>query len=650
MLFSTDKLGVVRKIRFAVLEKKRLQLLAAHDSRAPKDDELFGFVTAYRDLLEVTSPPATRVKFGLFELYEALGDPIAALAVAAEIAETASASNIRRAASYASRVVTRLGKKEHTRRYKGDKAAKTEVLLLCDRIVAKAPDGFEKERLRLFLQISRKQFQRAVETAGALGRMKKSGVTDFIRLVDQLVERTDLDRLLPTIARELTATRPAIEAAGKRNFLLGLRTRFRDDPDVLAALDLAPLDAGSVTAELAGMDRRAIETFVSRREILIGGGDSAEAIKMAGLAEYRRRLGGVTIGAAQPEQKYLVLMSNALKFWDDAGFRTEVLADIERLIGRRRDENASMTLGSVHLLRGDLGKAEKLFEDVARRSKVIAKSGASSFVADMERYNVSDALATVDVDFGSTTKAESAFVACADVRYFRRYGPSYLASLRETGSRTRAHLHVAGAPDDAWAAIREIGAGADNVSFSVESPPLALPAYYASMRFLRAPVLLDHVAGRVVLTDIDVQFRANPDGFAGNPAFADADIGLRMYDKIRVVREASRTHRTVCRYPRTYGWNQINAACVVLIGSERGRRAAAMASRDMAQHLQRVVDRGINAWWVDQNALFYTYRRLAADGVTRFANIEDLGMPYGSFDYSDAYVLGGQSPLFTHEG
>ena len=122
---------------------------------------------------------------------------------------------------------------------------------------------------------------------------------------------------------------------------------------------------------------------------------------------------------------------------------------------------------------------------------------------------------------------------------------------------------------------------------------------------------------------------------------------MRLYDTVRIVREVNGTKRELYRFPKIDPWKQVNAACLMLRNTEGGMKAARMIAEDMAAYLARSFQSRRQSWWIDQNSLFYTYKRLSAVPGIRLLNIEDVGMPFGSFDYSDVRVAGGASPVMT---
>ncbi len=188
-------------------------------------------------------------------------------------------------------------------------------------------------------------------------------------------------------------------------------------------------------------------------------------------------------------------------------------------------------------------------------------------------------------------------------------------------------------------------AESQSVSFSFETAPYAIPAYYASMRFLKLPFFLDQVADEVVVTDIDVAFRSDPMSLFSSLEASEADLALRIYDRFRVVRETRPGGREIMRYPRIFPWAQINAACLAVRNTRYGHRAARQISEDMARHFAAVMASGRKAWWVDQNALFVSYQHMKTWSGLKILNVEEVGMPFGAFDYSQVRTLGSPAPF-----
>lgn len=99
--------------------------------------------------------------------------------------------------------------------------------------------------------------------------------------------------------------------------------------------------------------------------------------------------------------------------------------------------------------------------------------------------------------------------AACDARYFRLFAPGFVRSAAAAGAAGTLHLHVI-APDaetHALAALLATEAPALAVNLSTEPAGRHRSgAYYASSRFLIAPVLLQRYGGRLILADLDVEF------------------------------------------------------------------------------------------------------------------------------------------------
>jgi hypothetical protein len=86
---------------------------------------------------------------------------------------------------------------------------------------------------------------------------------------------------------------------------------------------------------------------------------------------------------------------------------------------------------------------------------------------------------------------------------------------------------------------------------------------------------------------------------------------------------------------------------VGVFGTEYGEKAAGLLSLHMAQHLTQAFKKQSKVWWIDQNSLLHTYRAVQADGGFKIGNIEEVGLPYGGFDYGEVRAYGGPSPIFS---
>ena len=91
----------------------------------------------------------------------------------------------------------------------------------------------------------------------------------------------------------------------------------------------------------------------------------------------------------------------------------------------------------------------------------------------------------------------------------------------------------------------------------------------------------------------------------------------------------------------------VPAACVALFATPQGRVAADQIARDMRRHLGRALAQRTSAWWIDQNSLLRSFLDLRQRPGIRLGNVEDAGLPFGSFSYRDSQAFPGGHPLLA---
>ncbi|MBH0238244.1 hypothetical protein [Methylobrevis albus] len=622
-----------RLARMAVLQQV---VLLRHSKRNPRTAAVARLRADYAALLG-----RRRDRFGLIHLaaaeFAAATDdgPLALARLAA------AAGRGRIAALLAAYAALALAGRRGARLERGDGTAADRL----DGIGAACPARGLRDRLRFHAALIRRDTGTALVIAGENARRGRDAMAEFLSVAETVLARADWRQHGDAAAHAALAARPALVARANRVALLDFRFRFAHAADRLALFGLQPVDEAEFRVFTASAGYFELGDFLRRKELFLAAVPEAEAMKQLALAAFARRLARVPRISNLRVATWLARLSQTRSFWDDADFRAAQLARAERLAFVPVGGNRRYVTATVAFLRGDLAGAARRLARSGRwqlRAKAFRDAGATFHVA------LPDGAVTTRFDTpmrlaGPAIRAPAALVCCADAGYFRRYAAAYLASLRRHGSTMRVHFHIAATRPGIEEEARTLAESDGNVGLSFETPPLTLPAYYASMRFLRGPEFLGVVADTVILTDIDVRFRAAPEALAA--AFADADLGLRMYDRVRIVRASQGEKRPIMRYPRLHPWAQINAACVVLRATPAGITAAERIARDIAQHLDHAIEAGNRAWWIDQNALFYSYRRIAA-GPCRIGNVEDAALPFGSFDYGEVEALGARSPVF----
>lgn len=506
--------------------------------------------------------------------------------------------------------------------------------------VARRGSPLLAKRVRTYRRIAAKQLMSALRLAIRRTEEDADAFDDIVLIVGRLLARRRSEAAIDRM-NDMLATLDLHEKPELRSAIY----RFQLDARVQAASRStdAPPTAEEVATFLEENGHDGARALAESKEMFTLAFDGCEPIKdliVDGFHAYCREL------PTRAGAKHLLdIASRTQRFWQDPAFRDPLLEEIASMIEQEQTGAADFIRGIVTFLQGGADIAEGHFASATDKSVVLAKTGASSVFADLTQED-EVALLDVDTDFSRVKRTGYAFVCCADLRYFERYAAKYLKSAREKGATIRLHFHIA-APThhQAYRAFKKVMSGERNVSFSSEVPIFSIPTYYASMRFLRAPDFLAHVADRVVLTDIDVVFRGNANRFIKSPLFTDADLGLRIYDRVRKVSSYGRGSDKIFRYPRLLPWAQVNAAAVLLVATPSGLRAAEQVSRDMRRHLGRALKDRSSAWWIDQNSLLATLLTLRAEDGVRIVNLEDAGLPYGSFDYSGGETMPGNHPI-----
>lgn len=222
-------------------------------------------------------------------------------------------------------------------------------------------------------------------------------------------------------------------------------------------------------------------------------------------------------------------------------------------------------------------------------------------------------------------------VTCCDAKYFARYAATYSESVRRTGSDSRIHFHIVNPTDDSINRFSKLQKKFGGLSLSAETVEVEKTAYFACVRFLRAPSFLRLLESDILMTDIDVTYPRDPQLFLTDPRVLEADAVMRLYDKVRVSMTAHGGD-LVYRYPRILPWSHVNAACLVLRNTPNGIAFAEVVRAEMARHFTELMKHAGSGWWADQNALLAAYRTIRRDWPQiSIANVEDIGMPFGAF-------------------
>jgi hypothetical protein len=114
--------------------------------------------------------------------------------------------------------------------------------------------------------------------------------------------------------------------------------------------------------------------------------------------------------------------------------------------------------------------------------------------------------------------------AACDARYFALFAPGFVAGAARHLQDMTVHLHVIGADAAVATLFADLASSAPDLALNLSTEaagPYRSGAYYASSRFLIGPALQARYGGRLVLTDIDVEFLAPLDDLLAAVAGCD---------------------------------------------------------------------------------------------------------------------------------
>ncbi|MDO7833938.1 hypothetical protein Q4610_02665 [Sphingobium sp. HBC34] len=493
-------------------------------------------------------------------------------------------------------------------------------------------------------RLTMKKEMEALKLAAGLIKREPDYLEEAIDIVRRVYRRPYRPKIAAQVDHILASLQdsPVGEVLADHIFARKLEAQVRAAR--IQAID-AVEDGPSLTEVWDFLDQRGAagaRALVRLKDLFLSVFPDDEEIKLAIVEEYARF--AVASQLTDVAKRMLECAAQTRKFWQDDGFRADILEKMRLSCTDESIGENCFLLGIDHFLSGS-DKFVGYFSKSATLVNQLSLSGASSLFDNLDETD-EHGLARIETSFRDVNRVALAYVCCADLGYFGRYAKAYAASARAAGGKVRLHFHIA-APtwDEAAAAVATELSGFDDISFSWERPAFALPAYYASMRFLRAEDFLRHVAKQIILTDIDVTFTKSPDEFLNRLSDTDCDVAFRIYDRVRTVRQAAKPWGLIYRYPRLLPWSIVNAACLYL--SDRNQSIVArQVAQDMRRYLGRAIRTKESAWWVDQNSLYTTLQTVQGIDDVRIANIEDHGLPFGSFDYADSTAFVGTHPNF----
>jgi hypothetical protein len=219
---------------------------------------------------------------------------------------------------------------------------------------------------------------------------------------------------------------------------------------------------------------------------------------------------------------------------------------------------------------------------------------------------------SADISFENVAAQPGPVVAvvAADHAYLMRHGNSFFQSVQAHGAGITTHLHLVNPEPEDYAFISDgLRSGKWpplNLSTEVYDGPDAR-AYYASVRFLRTPVLLELYKRPLLISDIDTIYQEPILPLL--PLITSFDVGLFFKNN---------RHRY-----RAHPWQTIRAGIVMCAPTEAGR----LFCKAVALLTMRTFDKfkGKDIWFIDQNMLYHAWLLSRMDQWN--LQIADFGCP-----------------------
>ncbi|MBD8555643.1 hypothetical protein IFT84_14120 [Rhizobium sp. CFBP 8762] len=624
-------------------------ILSRHSARHPINQEIAKTVAGIKQIDFKPGADKAQAEILLSRLYRAVNSPIDAIE---HLHSALTATNDVQLQETSLRLVNETAKELLTKKYSRqvkDASANKKVANALKQVVEVAGHLPGSAQLRIYLSLLTRKAVSAIELAKTAAQDDPRFLRDFIATINKVMARSDFASLAAQVAEAVKDLAPSLASNGYFSFLIAVR--IKSQSLLVKVGRLAPVSLEEVLVFLRTAKSKDISALARDKTIFLYSYPDDEEIKLAVLRYYYSKIVKKRKNA-QVAKAYLEQCAKTIRFWAHAKFQAKVIEHVSACLGDDDGPDASIVRGSILLLEQKEALAAQAYGNSILSGTLYAETGATSFYDHLYAYH-RKSFTDRRADFSGVQHTDTAFVVCADVKYFERYALLYSNSLRNSGNQTRIHFHLsASSHQEALDAADKCLSGVKNVSISSESNDLKytrMPTYYASMRFLQAPKFLKHVASRVFLTDIDVLFRVNPDEVINAKAWDAADVGFRIYDHVRVLKQSRFPHDTIYRYPRLLPWSQINAAFLALFDTERGQLIAERISDDMHRHLGRALINAKSAWWVDQNSLRKSLITIVNDELGRVVNIEDVGMPYGGFLYDGLQIMTGDLGTFKRK-
>ncbi len=194
-------------------------------------------------------------------------------------------------------------------------------------------------------------------------------------------------------------------------------------------------------------------------------------------------------------------------------------------------------------------------------------------------------------------------VAVMDGGYLQRFAAELAGSLAAFG-RQSLHFHVINPRDEDETLVGQLRDQNPRLSigFTSEANDRRLKPYYATCRMIRAHWLLETIGHDIVIHDADITFQQDP---------ANIYAGWEEFDASFIKRRG---------FPAHVPWRTVTAQAIHFRNNSHGRAAARMLSQTSGHMFERFEHLGDTMWWIDQNALHFTYEYLRR-GPTKLGQI-----------------------------
>jgi FkbM family methyltransferase len=316
-------------------------------------------------------------------------------------------------------------------------------------------------------------------------------------------------------------------------------------------------------------------------------------------------------------------------FWKNPAFRHKISRRILEISLSLPEPEKSFFRGRYSFILEDYDTTKECFNGYAS-----AKPEADFFGSYIDHRDVGNLISQTDVkdlpkssldfirDVGDTVGPS--LVTTANLDYFLRYAGNYIESLKKFGSEFHLHFHVYGCHAEARAYLEKIAnvSNLKKLSLSSEDVSVNAPYFFATARFLYLSNWSKMFKAPLMVTDIDLQWRVDPNKFLIS-RLKDGDVGLALNHSVRPQR-SSWPASSKNRYPELLS-NAVRAWVVALRGNAASGKFAEVFSSLTKVELSKAQFRSPNSnWYIDQAILAAAY----AYTVRAFPNIKFADLRY----------------------